>query len=324
MVALDTGATLLDPPADPLPVPEYAIGLDVGGTKVRGVVTDADGEILAGARTRTRPTESGVLDTIEEVVASLLDQTGIDIRRIRDVGIGIPGVVDPDTGVVAHAVNLGIDQPFDIVEAVGARLGRPGRVHVENDVNAAALGVAHALGLGERSAAVISSGTGLAAGLVIHGRVWRGAQGVAGEIGHIPIDPEGPVCKCGQRGCLEQYASGSAVTRPQLADGSTVSVKQMFARAEEGDAAARSAVDRLAGALAIGIRMVMLSLDPERVILMGGVANAGQPLLDAVRSALRDMAAVSPFLESLRLDERVMLAPELADLPARGAARLRA
>nr|WP_314844946.1 ROK family protein [uncultured Microbacterium sp.] len=324
MVTVSPGTAAVPAPLDhPSPVlARFSIGLDVGGTKVRGVLIDAAGRIVAAARARTRWSAEGVLDTVADVAGSLLDQAAIDIDEVSSIGLGIPGVVDPTAGVVVHAVNLGIDRPLRLAAEVGARLGCAGRVHVENDVNAAALGVVHALGLHDRSAVVISAGTGLAAGIVIEGRLWRGASGVAGEIGHISIDADGPPCKCGQSGCLEQYASGSAIGRA-MSDGGSVSMKRLFARAADGDAQALAAIDGLATGLAAAVRLVTLSVDPERVILMGGVANGGEPLLAAVRAALVEVSAPSPFLQSLRMHERIMLAPDLADLPARGAARLR-
>ncbi|RWZ64427.1 ROK family protein [Labedella populi] len=300
----------------------FSIGLDVGGTKVRGVVTDADGTIVAGARKRTRAGVDGVLHTIGSVVDDLVADAAIDIAAVERVGLGVPGVVDPAAGVISHAVNLGIHDPFDIASALGDRLGVHGRVHLENDVNAAALGVAEALGLRSNSVAVISSGTGLAAGFVVEGRLWRGHRGAAGEIGHISVDPTGPICKCGQRGCLELYASGTAIAR-MLGPGSPPPrMKQIFAAATAGDATARHIVDTVAEALAVAIRFVTLSMDPERIFLMGGLASVGTPLLDAVLDAVAKGERDSPFLLALRMPERVGLVPDVADLPARGAARL--
>jgi glucokinase len=309
-------------PAASLACPSFAIGLDVGGTKVRGVITDPSGAIVAGARQRTRTGVDGVLATIEAVVDALLAEAGIGIDAVARVGLGVPGVVDPTAGVISHAVNLGIEDPFDIAAALGDRLGAPGRVHVENDVNAAALGVTEALGLRSSSVAVISSGTGLAAGLVVEGRLWRGHRGVAGEIGHISIDPAGPVCKCGQRGCLELYASGTAVARMLGPGAPPPRMKHIFAAAASGDATSRMIVDTVAEALAVTIRVVTLSMDPERIFLMGGLASVGTPLRDAVLDALAKAERDSPFLLALRMPERVSLAPDVADLPARGAARL--
>jgi glucokinase len=309
-------------PAASLARTTHAIGLDVGGTKVRGVVTDAAGAIIAGARARTRTGVHGVLGTIGSVVDDLLVEAGIGIDEVARVGLGVPGVVDPAAGVISHAVNLGIDDPFDITGALGTRLGAEGRVHVENDVNAAALGVTEALGLRSSSVAVISSGTGLAAGLVVEGRLWRGFRGVAGEIGHISIDPAGPVCKCGQRGCLELYASGTAVARMLGPDAPPPRMKHIFAAAASGDVTSRQIVDTVADALAVTIRVVTLSMDPERIFLMGGLASVGAPLRDAVLAALAKAERESPFLLALRMPERVSLAPDVADLPARGAARL--
>ncbi len=183
-----------------------SVGLDIGATKTLGLVADADGTIRAEVREPTEPGAEGRGPTAARVVEALRKAT--DEELTGAVGIGVPGLVDVEQGAVKHAVNLDVDGDwFPLRTLLADRLGVP--VVVENDVNAAALG-AVALS-GKEDLVYLSIGTGLAAGLVLGGRLRRGNHGAAGEIGHLPVDPAGAPCQCGQRGCLETVASGSAL-----------------------------------------------------------------------------------------------------------------
>ena len=202
------------PPPPPAPLPGlggdgFAVGIDIGGTNTRATAFTAAG----GVASVTQPTvvgDRGILDTAHAVLDKAC-RAAPPTTRLRAVGIGIPGVVSPQRGEVSHGVNVGIGpHPLALGPLLAARAGV--RVHVENDVSAATIGAAHALGLG-RDVALVSLGTGLAAGMVLDGVPRRGAVGSAGEIGHLPYRPDGLTCPCGQRGCLELYASGSALAR---------------------------------------------------------------------------------------------------------------
>ena len=287
------------------------VGLDVGGSKIDAVVVDPAGEIAARVRLATGWGAEGVIDTVIAAVHAVATDAGVNLASIKSVGIGIPGQVDPGTGRVLHAVNLGVDE-LNLGAAVAAELGVT--VRVENDVKAAALG-AHALHRagGDRidSMAYLNLGTGLAAGLVLGGRLWRGARGVAGEIGHIPVDPAGPVCPCGQRGCLELAASGSGLARAWAGGDS---VRDLFAAAAAGDADARAVKERFVEHVAAAVRLLVLTVDPDRVVIGGGLSSLGDELLVAVRAVLADWAASSAFLAMLDLPERVEVLPR--DFPA--------
>ena len=180
--------------------------MDIGGTKTEAVAIDDAGAVIDTVRVASGfGAEAVVASTVEAVVA-LAALLGVEPRDFGAIGVGVPGAVDPASGRVAHAVNLGLNG-LALGEELTARLGV--RVRLENDVNAAALGAFHLLGHGpDHSMAYLNLGTGLAAGLVLAGRLWRGSRGTAGEIGHIPVDPAGGLCVCGQRGCLELVASG--------------------------------------------------------------------------------------------------------------------
>src|SRR6185437_8541072 len=173
-------------------------GLDIGATNVLGVGIDAVGTVVAQSRHSTLPGADGILKTVTTVLDSLA--IAVDGVLPSHIGIGIPGIVDRDRGAVSHAVNLGLGG--DWLPLAGRLADRTGAtVVVENDLNAATWG-AHVLS-GADDLAYLSLGTGLAAGFVLSGTLRRGAHGAAGEIGHVPIDPDGPPCSCGQRGCLE-------------------------------------------------------------------------------------------------------------------------
>ena len=187
------------------------VGVDVGGTSIRAVRFDGDRPPdLTPAASVSLPTPRGaaaIAAAVSSAVLSTIDGTGGDPVA---VALGMPGRVDVATGTVSSAVNLGIFEPAAIGDLVGGQTGLP--VHVENDVNAAALGAHAHLGLGpDASLAYINIGTGIAAGFVLGGRLWRGATGSAGEVGHIPMRSHAASCACGQVGCLEAAASGRAV-----------------------------------------------------------------------------------------------------------------
>jgi predicted NBD/HSP70 family sugar kinase len=291
------------------------VGLDIGATKILGAVMDADGAIAAQARQDTRPGPDGILDTAMTVL-DLLAAT-LDGALPPHIGIGIPGIVDRSRGTVSHAVNLGLGGDwFPLADRLAGRTGAV--VVVENDLNAATWG-AHVLS-GADDLAYLSLGTGLAAGFVLSGTLRRGAHGAAGEIGHVPVDPEGALCSCGQRGCLELHASGSALSAAWPAQGEVPPAAALFGAAAAGNPEAVAARDRFAAGVADAVRMLGLAVDPAVIIIGGGVAHVGEPLLAAVTAALRAQAAVSPFLAALDLASRIRLLPDRLPVGAIGAA----
>ena len=213
------------------------IGVDIGGTKTDAVVVDGSGTVVQQLRLSTGYGAEAVLQTAVEAVTRVAQLAGLAVSDAESIGIGIPGRVDSAAGSVAHAVNLGVDG-LDLGSELSTRLGVA--VWIENDVNAAALGAYHRLeadgwpGTHDHSMAYLNLGTGLAAGIVIAGQLWRGSRGTAGEIGHIPVDPAGPLCPCGQRGCLELMASGSAIARQWPTDHAQPA-QQLFDAADAGD-----------------------------------------------------------------------------------------
>lgn len=293
------------------------IGLDIGGTKTDSIALDSAGRELARVRRDTGFGPEAVLAGAEIAVQEAVARAGASLGDLDAVGVGIPGVVDESSGQVTHAVNLGVTE-LDLSARLSARVGVP--VRVENDVNAAALGACHLLGLA-RSAALLNLGTGMAAGVVVGGRLWRGARGGAGEIGHVPIDPEGAVCSCGQRGCLETVASGSAIARLWPTDAALPSV-ELFDRADAGDPRARDARRTFVRGVATAVRMLALTVDVETVIIGGGLSRLGERLSRPVACVLDQWAQTSAFLASLELPGRLMMLPADVPVAAVGAALL--
>jgi glucokinase len=285
------------------------LGVDIGGTKTDAVAVDSAGVTTQRIRLVTGFGSLEVVETVIAAISRIAELSGIEPAAFESIGIGIPGMVDSASGHVRHAVNLGVDG-LDLGGAVAERLGV--RVRIENDVSAAAVGAYHGLGL-TSSMAYLNVGTGLAAGLVINGELWRGARGAAGEIGHISVDPNGALCGCGQRGCLETVASGSGVARVWASE-DQYPLRALFDAAEAGDPIASEIRSKLAGGVAAAIRVLVLTADVDTVVIGGGLSHLGERLLGDVLGVLSSWSATSPFIASLELASRVQLVPN--DFPA--------
>lgn len=297
---------------------QLAVGVDIGGSKVLAVALDHRGDTLGRVRVPTATGAGGVIDSAGSAIRLLATNIGRAVEDFAVVGVGVPGLVQRDSGAVVHAVNLGVDgEGLRLRTELEQRLGVP--VVVENDVNAAALGAAHTLGL-TSDLALLSIGTGLAAGFVAGGRVRHGARGAAGEIGHVPVDPQGLPCRCGQRGCLETVASGSALAAAWPPDDGVSPARSLFAAAATGDPRALDVRDWFADQVASAVRLLVLTHDVETVVLGGGVTDVGPDLLDCVVAALARQAAGSPFLAALELPARVTMIPSSSAVAAVGAA----
>jgi glucokinase len=291
------------------------VGVDIGGTNTDGVVLDDLGTVVQSLRLPTGWGPDAVLGTATSSVRQLAAAAGIAPADFTSIGVGIPGAVDAEHGTVRHARNLGV-QLLDLGTLLGANLGAP--VRIENDVNAAALGAFHQLRLAENdSLAYLNLGTGLAAGLVLAGELWRGSRGAAGEIGHILIDPAGPPDGDGQPGALEVLASGSGIASQRPG-----SVPDMLAAAEAGDSQAVEIRQRMFEGVASAVRILVLTLDVDLVVIGGGISSMGDDLLAAVRGIVAEWEAASPFITSLDLGERMRILPPGSSTAAIGAAWL--
>jgi glucokinase len=260
---------------------EGVVALDVGGTGIKAGVVGADASIRQEMR-RDTPVAAGVpavVDAIAAVAGALIGPDTVGI------GVGVPGVVDTATGTAVFAANIGW-RDLPLAAVLSRRLGRP--VVLGHDVRSAALAEAR-LGAGRSASSVwfVSLGTGVAAGMITAGQVDDGASGQAGELGHIVVRPGGDPCACGNRGCLETVASASRVAgRYAARTGATVTAAQVAERVRAGDPIATEIWDDAALALADGLASGVGLLDPEVVVLGGGLALAGDLLLEPVRAAL--------------------------------------
>jgi glucokinase len=277
----------------------YTIGIDVGGTKVLGGVVDASGNILLEARRET-PHEGGtaLTSTIADVARELMDA-----YSVGSIGISAAGFVSSDRKTMLAAPNIAGWNGVDLDAELTALIGLP--VVIENDANAAAWGeAAFGAGRGHDHLLIVTVGTGIGGGIVVNGNLYRGGFGTAAEIGHMRVVPEGHLCGCGARGCFEQYASGSALMRhareaisatPELArnllslgDGTVYGLtgKHVTEAAHAGDAVALAAFNTTAQYLGAGIAALSVILDPTRIVIGGGVVDAGEILLEPTRQSL--------------------------------------
>jgi glucokinase len=285
------------------------VGVDVGGSKIAVLVVDAALDVCSR---HTIPTSVGEPDEAAGQIASAIDTAlagaGASIRDVRAIGVGVPGRVDPATGVVSLAVNLGWHR-LPLRERLEAILGAP--VAIENDVRAAAAGILDRGTLGDvRDFIYLSVGTGISAGVVIDGAVHRGTRGLAGEIGHIVVDADGPVCPCGLRGCLETIASGPAIARA-AGDGTAADV---YAAAAAGDPTATAVVDRAGAALARAIHGLVMTYDVERIVLGGGVSRGGAAFIDPILRELDAMRAASELATDMLPADVVAVSPDGGDV----------
>ncbi|GBC86644.1 Glucokinase [bacterium HR12] len=274
-----------------------ALGLDVGGTKILGVRTDGGGRVLDRAQAPT-PAEDqeATLDAMISVARGLL------VPEVRAVGVGAAGMVEAGTGVLRFAPNLAW-RDVPISARMAEALGRP--CLVDNDANAAAFGeLRFGAARGYRHVLLVTVGTGIGGGIIVDGRPFRGAHGFAAEIGHVVMDPLGPPCGCGNRGCFEQLGSGAAIGRlgreaaredprsrlATLAGGDPEAVTgEIVTRAAlEGDVQAVGILGTVGAWLGVGIAGLVNVLDPGVVVVGGGAVTAGELLLGPARAAFRD------------------------------------
>jgi len=290
------------------------LGVDIGGTKTDVVLVHA-GAVVARHRAPSGFGPDEVISSATSAVDAVLADAGVSRDRVESIGIGIPGGVTD--GVVTYALNLGLER-LDLAGALAEAWGV--RPVIDNDVNVAALGAWVLRGRTPSSLAYLNLGTGLAAGLILNGSIWRGARGTAGELGHISVDPAGPRDGDGLPGALETYASGSGITRQWGVPGAIA--RDVLDAAERGDEAAVAIRDGVYFGVASAVRAIVLMIDVETVVLGGGLSGYGQPLVDGTRRILDEWSTASPFLASLAISERLELLDPEVPIAALGAADL--
>ena len=274
------------------------IGIDVGGTKVLGGVVTGTGEILATAR-RDTPREGGraLTEAIANVATELAQQYPVD-----SIGVSAAGFISSDRQTMLATPNISNWNGVNLVVELTEILHK--KIVLENDANAAAWGeFKFGAGRGRSDLMMLTLGTGVGGGLILNGSVFRGAFGIGAELGHIRLVPEGQLCGCGIRGCLEQYASGLALMRHarEAIDASPLLARNLLERgdgtieglrgnhiteaARDGDPVAIAAFNTMATYLGAGIASLCAVIDPSCVVLGGGVIDAGELFLGPTRDA---------------------------------------
>ncbi|HEX6548624.1 MAG TPA: ROK family protein [Candidatus Dormibacteraeota bacterium] len=262
-------------------------GIDLGGTQVRVALAEDDGEIVHSDKTRT-----GLLKTPQAMV----DWTAAAIHRrlgrkkLRAVAIGAPGPIDTTRGILSNPPNLPGWQNSPLERMLRDALGCP--AHLENDANLAGVGEYHrGAGRGSRNMVYITWSTGVGGGLIVNGQLLSGSHGSAGEVGHMIIDPDGPLDGCGQRGCLEVFTGGR-----QMQAHTGESAAEIFAAAEEGDHEAKAIVDRAAYYMGLALINVTNLIDPDIIVIGGGVTRSWKLVAPTLEQVLRS----SPFIRPER------------------------
>jgi glucokinase len=285
---------------------ENMLGIDVGGTKIAAGLVDPAGNVLHSLRRETVVGDpDATLDCIAAAARDLISASGTDPQGIHAIGFGIPGLVDPEKGIGIASVNLGW-RDVPVRRGLEARLKV--RCEVDNDVRAGALGEARfgaARGLEEW--VYVNIGTGISAVILLHGSFLMGARGLAGEIGHAVLVPDGPECKCGGRGCFEAVASGPGIAERALAkiksgrastlvpDDSTLhpaslDADAVFGAAEQGDAVAVETLEEVGKLVAYALEHIALAYDPEKIVIGGSVMLRSGALFGVVMEKLRELS----------------------------------
>ncbi|MGL5928697.1 MAG: ROK family protein [Dermatophilaceae bacterium] len=289
------------------------MGIDIGGTKTAALVLDDDGVVAAHVASPSGRGRTQTLATAADVAHRAAGVVG-GWSGITAVGACMPGLVDRATGWARHAVNLEV-HALDLAGGLEAATGF--RPRIDNDVKAAALGAHHVVRPDATigTTAYLGAGTGLAAAIVSDGVVVRGADGAAGEIGHLPVGT-GVACRCGQTGCLETIASGTALHRLWRRP-----PDRLFPAAAAGDREAQEVVAVLAHGIALAVQLLVVA-GAELVIVGGGLARDRDELRDAVLADVAARASGSPFLARLGLPARMRVLDGETPVAAIGAALL--
>ena len=295
---------------------KYRVGVDIGGTNVKIALVDKKGEISYPKTVPTRA-EMGyeyTIGNITQCIKDLMTEANITTNDIEGIGFGFPGQIDCDNGIVRILPNIPgwIDVP--IAEIMQKEFNVP--VKVDNDVRCAALAeLNYGAGVGCKNLICITVGTGIGSGLIINGKIVRGASNAAGEIGHIKLEMhDGLLCGCGDRGCLEAYASGPsivAMAKEYVLGGKSAKFREIAGSidaitpaivaqaANEGDAVAKKIFEIMGEYIGIGLTSVVNLLNPEKIVIGGGVADAGDILLEPLRKTLK--SRTMPILSGAHL-----------------------
>ncbi|WP_418790971.1 ROK family protein [Phosphitispora sp. TUW77] len=278
---------------------ECVIGIDLGGTNIKGALLDLNGEIIEKKETPTL-SDAGpeaVVNRIGGMITELEDLARRTGNRVAGVGIGVPGQPEREKGEVIFAPNL-YWRNVPLAKYLYRNTGLP--IFLENDANVAALGE-HWRGAGRGSVnmVMVTIGTGIGSGIILNGQLYTGASGAAGELGHVVIESDGPQCSCGRRGCLETLTSATAMVRMAreamdsgiktvLSKEENLEAKDIIMAARDGDRLALEIAEKSAYYLGIGLGNIINILNPDTIVIGGGVSGAGHLFLDPLCRAARD------------------------------------
>ena len=281
----------------------YYIGLDVGGTNIKAGLVDPEGTVLYRTKAPTLANRASeeIAESMCLLVRTVLEESGVPASAVESIGIGIPGVCSEEAGTVLYTPNINLSA-FPLRAYIEKRFSLP--VHLGNDANCAALGEYFCLTERPRDMILITLGTGIGGGLILGGRLHAGFNGIAGEVGHILLVPDGAPCECGRKGCWESYASVSALVRQTRAfvsahpesplakgvgeDLSLICGKTPFDFAKAGDKDAQSLVDTWTGYVAEGLTDIVNIFQPELLLIGGAISAEGETLLAPLSRKVED------------------------------------
>ena len=280
----------------------YYVGIDVGGMSLKAGVVDENGKILHKGSCPTgveRGPKPVVLD-MANLAVRVAEESGVGMANIEAIGVGIPGIMDPNSGIVPHCINLHWEQVplFDWMHEV---VDKP--IYADNDATVAGLAESVAgVSAGTKNSIFLTLGTGVGGGIVLDGKAFSGSHGVASEIGHMIVQVDGELCNCGNRGCWERYVSATAIilngrkaaqkhpdgalAKAVNGDLEAITAKHVMDLAKQGDPDCLAIFDEYVKYLCVGIENLVCLWDPEVVALGGGVSYTGEFLLNAVRERL--------------------------------------
>ena len=288
------------------------LGIDLGGTKILTAVADTQGKILSRDHSIT-PAKEGqqaVVKSIMESVGRALDQAHIAAADLTAIGIGAPGLSNSETGILFTYPNLPGWKDVPLRDIIEKELGR--KAFLINDANAAAVGELYfGAGRGARNFIYITVSTGIGGGIIIDGKIYTGSSGTAGELGHMVIKDKGPVCNCGNRGCWETLASGTALAREarlMIKEGAATSISKyangdiekinaeaIHEAAQAGDKLANELIARTAYYLGVGLANLINIFNPEVIVIGGGLSNIGDMLLEPAFEEARHRAFTQAY-----------------------------